>query len=97
MSDPRDPPAPAPRPSVPGPEPVQPAPPGAPRPGTFEHYKGASYRVIDLARHSETEEWLVLYRPLYGEGGLWARPLAMFTETVATAAGPRPRFRRTGD
>ena len=73
------------------------APPDAPRPGLYEHYKGASYRVIDLARHSETEEWLVLYRPLHGEGALWVRPLAMFVESVETPNGPRPRFRRTGD
>ena len=70
---------------------------GAPAPGVYEHYKGASYRVIDLVRHSETERWLVLYRPLYGEGGLWVRPLEMFVETVTTDTGPRPRFRRTGD
>ena len=69
----------------------------APPPGLYEHYKGASYRVIDLVRHSETEEWLVLYRPLYDEGALWVRPLAMFVESVETDNGPSPRFRRTGD
>ena len=66
-------------------------------PGEYEHHKGARYRVLDVARHSETEERLVVYRALHGEGGLWVRPLAMFVETVDTADGPRPRFRRVGD
>jgi len=51
-------------------------------PGIYRHFKGQTYEVIGVARHSETEEELVVYRPLYGEGGLWVRPLAMFTETV---------------
>ena len=50
--------------------------------GLYRHYKGFEYQVIDTVRHSETEEELVLYRALYGEKGLWVRPLAMFTETV---------------
>ncbi|TCI04466.1 DUF1653 domain-containing protein [Corallincola luteus] len=53
------------------------------RPGRYRHFKGGEYQVIDLARHSETEEWMVLYRPLYGEQQLWVRPLAMFTEKVS--------------
>ena len=68
-----------------------------PPPGEYEHHKGARYRVLDVARHSETEERLVVYRALHGEGGLWVRPLAMFVETVETADGPGPRFRRVGD
>jgi hypothetical protein len=51
-------------------------------PGTYRHYKGNLYEVIEVARHSETEEQLVVYRALYGERGLWVRPLAMFTEMV---------------
>lgn len=51
-------------------------------PGTYRHYKGPLYEVLDVARHSETEEWFVVYRALYGERGLWIRPLAMFTELV---------------
>lgn len=51
-------------------------------PGTYRHYKGNEYEVLGVARHSETDEWLVVYRPLYGEGGLWVRPAAMFLETV---------------
>ncbi len=60
--------------------------------GRYRHYKGNDYEVIGLARHSETEEWLVLYRPLYGEGGLWVRPLEMFTETVMHHGQRLPRF-----
>ena len=52
------------------------------RPGIYRHYKGPSYEVVGTATHSETEETLVVYRALYGEFGLWVRPLAMFTETV---------------
>jgi len=52
------------------------------RPGIYRHYKDKLYEVIGVARHSETEEELVVYRALYGEFGLWVRPLAMFTETL---------------
>ena len=52
------------------------------RPGRYRHFKGNDYEVIHVARHSETEEWLVVYRPLYGEGGLWVRPLALFGDMV---------------
>ncbi|MDY4181844.1 MAG: DUF1653 domain-containing protein, partial [Pseudoflavonifractor sp.] len=48
------------------------------RPGRYRHFKGNEYQVLGTARHSETEELLVVYRPLYGEGGLWVRPLAMW-------------------
>jgi hypothetical protein len=66
-------------------------------PGLYRHYKGQDYEVIGLARHSETEEWLVVYRALYGEFGLWVRPLAMFSDTVALDGGERvPRFQRIG-
>lgn len=50
--------------------------------GAYRHFKGNLYWVLGVARHSETEEPLVVYRALYGEGGLWARPLAMFLEPV---------------
>nr|WP_244180273.1 DUF1653 domain-containing protein [Amycolatopsis pretoriensis] len=50
-----------------------------------------------MARHSETEERLVVYRALYGARGLWVRPEAMFTEPVETAGGVVPRFRRVAD
>lgn len=61
--------------------------------GRYQHYKGPFYEVIDLARHSETEDWHVVYRPLYGEGGLWIRPLEMFTESVSHQGEQTPRFR----
>ncbi|GGK82963.1 DUF1653 domain-containing protein [Amphritea balenae] len=62
--------------------------------GIYRHYKGAEYRVLHTVRHSETEEWLVVYQQCYGDEGLWARPLAMFSETVTDAEGKVvPRFR----
>ncbi len=73
------------------------APPEHPKPGRYRHFKGGEYRVVDSARHSETGEWLVIYRPLYGDGGLWARPLAMFMETVEVDGRPLARFSRIGD
>ena len=51
-------------------------------PGRYRHYKGNDYQVLGVARHSETLEPVVVYRPLYGEGALWVRPYAMFVETV---------------
>jgi len=63
-------------------------------PGIYEHYKGGRYDVIDTVLHSETEEVLVLYRPLYGEGKLWVRPLNMFSEVVHVNDQVQPRFKR---
>lgn len=63
-------------------------------PGTYRHYKGSLYEVMDVARHSETEEQLVVYRALYGERGLWVRPLAMFEQTVVVDGAEHPRFAR---
>lgn len=62
------------------------------RPGRYRHYKGKDYEVAFLARHSETEEVLVVYRPLYGAGEWWVRPHAMFTGTVSVEGEARPRF-----
>lgn len=64
--------------------------------GRYQHYKGPFYELIDLARHSETEAWHVVYKPLYGEGGLWIRPLAMFIEQVNHNGESLPRFRYVG-
>lgn len=64
--------------------------------GKYQHYKGNFYEVIDIAKHSETEEWHVIYRPDYGERGLWIRPLAMFTENVVVGDKATPRFRYVG-
>ena len=62
------------------------------QPGTYRHYKGNLYEVLGVARHSETEEQLVVYRALYGEGGLWVRPVAMFQELVSVEGTLVPRF-----
>jgi len=62
------------------------------QPGRYRHYKGNDYEVLGVARHSETEEEVVVYRALYGEGGLWVRPLAMFLETVLIEGRSYPRF-----
>jgi hypothetical protein len=68
-----------------------------PTPGRYRHYKGGEYRVIGTARHSETDELLVVYRCLYDNDSLWVRPLAMFLETVVVAGEELPRFMRCGD
>lgn len=62
------------------------------QPGLYRHYKGQQYRVIGIARHSETEEELVVYQALYGDYGLWVRPLSMFTETVQVNGEQIARF-----
>lgn len=63
-------------------------------PGRYRHYKGRDYEVIGVATHSETREQLVVYRALYGEYGLWVRPLAMFCEMVNVSGQAVPRFER---
>lgn len=68
--------------------------PPAIEPGVYEHYKGARYEVLLTARHSETEEWVMVYRQLYGDGGAWVRPASMFAESVPIDDGRTvPRFR----
>jgi hypothetical protein len=62
------------------------------KPGRYRHYKGQDYEVIGCARHSETEEELVVYRALYGDRGLWVRPIAMFAEQISIDGKPVPRF-----
>ncbi len=61
--------------------------------GTYLHYKNLRYDVLGTVRHSETLEHMVLYKALYGEQGLWVRPLAMFTENVMVADESVPRFK----
>jgi len=65
--------------------------------GSYRHYKGGEYEVIGVARHSESHEPMVVYRPLHGDGGWWVRPHAMFFENVEVAGSARPRFERLGD
>ncbi|MRR07393.1 MAG: DUF1653 domain-containing protein [Deltaproteobacteria bacterium] len=65
--------------------------------GTYRHYKGNHYEVIGVARHSESEEELVVYRCLYGDFSLWVRPLAMFSETVVVDGYKIPRFQYCGE
>lgn len=60
--------------------------------GVYRHYKGNTYQVIGIAKHSETEEDLVVYRALYGAFGLWVRPLDMFCEKVEIGGKIVPRF-----
>ena len=60
--------------------------------GNYRHYKGKDYEVLHVARHSETEEMLVVYRPLYGESGVWVRPLEMFMESITVDGKVVPRF-----
>jgi hypothetical protein len=67
------------------------------RPGRYRHYKGKEYHVIGCAKHSETEEELVVYRALYGERGLWVRPVTMFLEDVVVAGKRVKRFEFIGE
>jgi hypothetical protein len=61
-------------------------------PGRYRHYKGGEYEVLFEARHSETEEPLVVYQALYGEHGYWVRPKGMFFENVTVDGREQPRF-----
>ncbi|MDO6681961.1 DUF1653 domain-containing protein [Oceanobacter sp. 5_MG-2023] len=72
------------KPIPPAPEPL--------RPGRYRHYKGQDYEVFGLVRHSETNEWLVHYRTLYGDFSHWVRPYEMFMETVEVAGEILARF-----
>ena len=60
--------------------------------GIYRHYKGQQYQVIGLATHSETEERVVVYKALYGEFGLWVRPVTMFMESVVIDGVKQQRF-----
>ena len=67
------------------------------RSGRYRHYKGNEYEVIGIARHSETEEELVVYRKLYDDRSLWVRPLAMFLADVIEDGRAMPRFAWLGE
>ena len=65
--------------------------------GLYQHYKGNMYQVYMTAQHSETEEWMVVYKALYGEEGMWVRPYDMFTELVNVDGQMVDRFTKVND
>lgn len=67
------------------------------KPGRYRHFKGKEYEVLGVARHSETEEELVVYRALYGDFGLWVRPVSMWNETVELDGKTFRRFTYIGE
>lgn len=67
------------------------------KPGRYRHFKGNEYRVLYLARHSETEEWMVVYQALYGDRGIWVRPASMWNETVERDGKTYQRFTYIGE
>lgn len=67
------------------------------RSGIYKHYKGPRYLVLEVAKHSETDEELVVYRCLYGKYDLWVRPLELFTESVIVNDEPVARFEYVGE
>ena len=66
-------------------------------PGRYRHFKGNEYEVLTIARHSETTEPMVVYRALYGEGGVWVRPADMWNETVTREGVTYKRFTKIED
>ena len=66
------------------------------KPGLYRHFKGKEYRLLFVARHSETGEPMVVYQALYGERGYWVRPAAMWSETVERDGYHGPRFTYIG-
>lgn len=65
--------------------------------GIYRHYKNKDYRVLAVAKHSETLEDMVVYQALYGEGDIWVRPLTMFLETIMVDGREVARFRLVGE
>lgn len=65
--------------------------------GVYRHYKGQTYKVLYVARHSEDLSDYVVYQALYGDYGVWIRPLAMFLENVTVNGGLTPRFQYMSD
>lgn len=65
--------------------------------GKYRHFKGGEYELLFIAKHSETLEPMVVYRALYGEGGLWVRPASMWTEQVCREGYEGPRFQYVGE
>ena len=67
------------------------------KPGRYRHFKGKEYEVLGVARHSETEEELVVYRALYGDFGLWVRPVSMWNEAGERDGKTFRRFTYIGE
>jgi hypothetical protein len=65
--------------------------------GRYQHYKGQYYKVIGIAKHSETLEELVVYQQQYGAFGLWVRPLQMFLEDVTVDGQSVKRFKKVSE
>mgnify|MGYP000333143138 FL=1 len=65
--------------------------------GKYQHFKGRYYQVLHIARHSETEEYLVVYHPFSQKDDIWVRPLSMFTEVITRAGKTMQRFEFVGD
>ena len=66
-------------------------------PGRYQHFKGDFYQVLHVAKHSETQELLVVYQPEYGDKGIWVRPLTMFDETIERDGKSFKRFSKVDD
>lgn len=67
------------------------------KPGRYRHFKGNEYELLYVARHSETLEEMVVYRALYGEGGIWVRPAGMWSEIIERDGVSVPRFSYLGE
>ena len=67
------------------------------KPGIYRHFKGNEYRLLCVARHSETLEPMVVYQALYGDKGVWVRPLSMWDETVERDGTVYKRFTYIGE
>ena len=67
------------------------------KPGKYRHFKGREYEVLFTARHSETEEEMVVYRMLYGDYSVWVRPASMRNETVEREGQSFKRFTYIGE
>ncbi len=65
--------------------------------GRYKHYKGSLYEVLGTARHSETEEWMVVYKTLYGDFSTWVRPYEMFTASIEVDGVVVSRFEKVSD
>lgn len=67
------------------------------RQGRYRHFKGMEYELLFTARHSETEELMVVYRKLYGDHSLWVRPASMWNETIERNGKTVKRFTYIGE